>query len=125
MSAQHWRSPMPDDELTPRCGFCDDPNIGLLQPAYLMLRGNFVYAKALGHEVFVFDKALGAEFIQLPDGSHAVIVDAKSKGPRSPARVVHEDCADKAVDALHTLGELHDESSELDEDDEEPWDGRY
>lgn len=109
MTAQQWRTPMPDDEITPRCRFCDDPHVGLLQPAYLMLRGNFVYAKALGQEVFVFDKRLDVEFIQLPDGSHGAIVDAASVRPRTPACAVHEDCADNAVDALVTLGEMHED----------------
>jgi hypothetical protein len=113
---------MENDETTPACKICGDEHIGLLTPAYALLRGSYMIPPSLGHEVFVLDPELGAEFFKLPNGQHAIILDVNKRKPASC--IAHEVCVRLAIEALDTVGPAGVEDY-VDEDDDENDDDDY
>ncbi len=89
---------MPNDDTTPPCRLCGADHVGVLTPTYLTLRGNYMWNAELGCEVFVLDQRIGLEFMALPTGGKAIIVDVNPK--KALAAVAHEDCIDEAARKL-------------------------
>jgi hypothetical protein len=106
---------MENDDTTPGCKICGDEHVGVVQPAYVMLRGCYMVPPSLGHEVFVLDPELGAEFFKLPNGQHAIILDVNKRKPASC--IAHEECVALAIDALDTVGPVGPEDHEDDDDE--------
>lgn len=93
--------PMKHDDHTPPCRLCAHRHVGVLTPVYLMLRGNFVMVDDLGTEIFVPASHNDIEFIELPSGRKALLVDTATQ--HTQVMVVHEDCAHHAKEKLEEL----------------------
>lgn len=94
------------DHVTPGCNLCGRRNLGMLTPAYLAVRGHWALLADLGCEAFVLDSKLVVDFVQLPGGRKALILDVRFS--RDTSVTVHEECAEKAVAKLGDLRACED-----------------
>lgn len=89
------------DDTTPSCRLCGSPHVGVMTPAYVALRGSYMWNSQLGCEIFVLDDRIGIEFMVLPHGGKAIIVDINEK--KGISVVAHEDCVDSAARKLNAV----------------------
>lgn len=109
---------MANDESTPPCIGCAAKHVGVFSPAFLMLRGNFVFLEEQQVEAFVFDPNLQIEFFQMPSGAKACVVAVNTRNMSSA--VIHDKCALDLLKKIAILERYHMLREDDDEVEEDP-----
>jgi hypothetical protein len=78
-----------DDHATGACVFCGKDAIDILDDAYMLARGAFMFSTDRGEMIFKLDPDTDLTVIQLADGSLALRAPETKRGP---TRYAHTEC---------------------------------
>lgn len=119
--------PMRNDETTPPCRLCGKAHVGILSPAYMIVRGNFHHLANEGITVFKPTRKADVMYVEMAGGPVGWGIDIQPGS--TTACVVHDVCAEFAARKLRALREVTEEEIlygeyEEEEDEQERLDRR-
>ncbi len=82
-----------DEDMTPRCLACGISNVGIMEDAFVMIRGMWMTSREYDVPVFVLDPDTKIKVIQLPNDQFGIFVDY-----HGPTKHAHKDCIEQVVE---------------------------